>query len=169
MYRHVASSITSSAVRATGAEEDSATSAVGGGSRTSTGEGTGISMSGRRLVIAVTWVGSDAGGITTLRFSDDGRAAGSSSTITTASSRLGPALVGETRAAQEAGAPVAVSPSTTVAAGTGGGGAIDASVAVAATGTSSACGGTSSVLGGWNEAQKKSPLRSAPGASGAPG
>jgi hypothetical protein len=44
---------------------------------------------------------------------------------------------------------VAVSPSSTAAAGTGGSGAIDASAAAAAADTSSACGGTGSVLGGW--------------------
>jgi hypothetical protein len=81
-------------------------------------------------------------------FSDDGRAAESSFNTTTTSSPLGPASVGVTRAAQEAGASVPASPSSTAAARTGGGGVIDASATAAATGTSSACGGTDSVLKG---------------------
>jgi hypothetical protein len=118
IYRHVPSSITSSAVRATRAEEVSATSAVGGGPGTSVaGEGSGTSMAGRRLAVTVTWVSSDAGGITTSQFSDDGRATESLSTTTTASSSLGPALVGVTRAAREAGASVAFSPSSTAVTG----------------------------------------------------
>jgi hypothetical protein len=72
------------------------------------------------------------------RFPDDRRIAESSSTITIVSSSLGPVLVGVTRAAQEAGVLMAVSPSTTVVTGTGGSGAIDASSVAAAAGTSSA-------------------------------
>jgi hypothetical protein len=66
MYRHISSSITSSAERATRVEEVSATSAVGGGPETPTsGKGSDTSTAGGRLVVAVTWAGSDAGAITT--------------------------------------------------------------------------------------------------------
>jgi hypothetical protein len=61
MYRHVASSITSSTVRAPRAKEVSAISAVGGGPGTSAvGEGPDTSTAGRRLAVAATWAGSDA-------------------------------------------------------------------------------------------------------------
>jgi hypothetical protein len=84
MYRHVTSSITSSAVRASRAEEVSATSAVRGGPETPTdGEGSNASTAGRRPAVIVTWAGSDAGAITTLWLSDDGGGAESSSKTTT--------------------------------------------------------------------------------------
>jgi hypothetical protein len=66
MYRHVATSIAFSVVRATRAEEVSATSAVGGGLETPTsGKGSDTSTAAGRLAVAITWAGSDLGAITT--------------------------------------------------------------------------------------------------------
>jgi hypothetical protein len=149
MYRHVASSITSSAVRATRADEVSVTFVVGEGPGTSTaGEGTDTSTVGRRLAVAPTRAGSDAGGATASRFSDGGGAAESSLNTTTSFSSLGLASVVVTRASREADTLVVASPSSTVAVGTGGGGVMDASTVAADTDTSSACGAAGSVLGG---------------------
>jgi hypothetical protein len=64
---------------------------------------------------------------------------------------------------------VAASPSSTAAAGTGGCGAIDASATATAVGTSSARDGAGSVLGGWDEAQKKPLVHSTPSILEAPG
>jgi hypothetical protein len=100
MYRHVASSITSSADRAPQAEEVSATFVVRGGPGTSAvGEGSDTSTAGRRLAIATTWAGSDAEAITTSWPSDNGGGTESSSKTTTTSSPLGLASVDVSRAA----------------------------------------------------------------------
>jgi hypothetical protein len=95
MYQHVASSITSSAVRAPRAEEVSATSAVRGGPKTPTsGEGSDTSTAAGRLTISITWAGSDIGAITTSRLSDGAGGAESSSKTTMMPSPLEPASVG---------------------------------------------------------------------------
>jgi cytoskeletal protein RodZ len=121
----------------------------GEGPETSTaGEGTDTSIAGRRLAVTSTWADSDAGGITTSQFSDDGRATESSLNTTTTFSPLGPASVDVTRASREADTLVVASPSSKAAAGTGGGGVMDASAAAADTSTSSACGAAGLVLGG---------------------
>jgi hypothetical protein len=96
MYRHVASSITSSTVTTPRAEEVSATSAVGKGHGTSAaGEGSGTSTAGRGPAVATTGAGSNAEVITPPN--DGGGAASSSKTITTYLP-LRPASVGGSRA-----------------------------------------------------------------------
>jgi hypothetical protein len=65
IYRHVVSSITSSAARAPRAKVVSATSVVKGGPGTlAVGEGSDTFTAGRRLAVTTTWAGSDAGAIT---------------------------------------------------------------------------------------------------------
>jgi hypothetical protein len=85
MYRHVASSITSSTVMAPQAEEAFATSAVREGLGTSAaGEGSDTSTTGGGPAADTTGAGSDAGAIATSRPSDTGGGVESSSKTTTA-------------------------------------------------------------------------------------
>jgi hypothetical protein len=95
MYRHVASSITSSTVTAPRTEEVSATSAIREEPGTSAArEGSGTSAARKRSAVITTGTGSDIQAITTSRPPDDWGGAEPLSSTTTTSLPLGTASVG---------------------------------------------------------------------------